>query len=604
MDGETARRTARGVNGTVDGVEQLNRWSPQIRLAAAGLAVVYVALRRDELPAGHESFLWAICVVFASAAVALLVGIRRTDEVRRARLDVAALALDVLAVFGFIFLFSYDPGQPLRSLVFLLVVEAGLRFGLRGGIGVAVASLPLLLVVEVWRVLRFDYDFQPESIVVRMGLVLLVGTVVGQLVSELVGERRRAVTRAEEAERFRDALGRRVDLLEASNRCARALGSSLELEQASQAFSRELRGLVPFDRMAIVLAEDEQLRVITDTEPSGGFPRSLLASALEGRLAVHEDLAGAADPDERALVEVGLRCLLAAPLLAGARAVGVLVLARSQPRSFSTEETELVSLLGRLVATAVQNMRAYEAERETAEELRRLSALRADFVSLVSHELRSPLAAAIGSAITLRERWQQLTPPQRESFLSLIVDETRRCAMLVGDVLDTSRIEGGTFSYHFTDLDVAPLVEDAVASARVGQDRVRVTASVPGALPVRGDRERLRQVLTNLIDNAVKYSPLTEAVEVSGLRRDGCVLVEVSDRGPGVAPEAQALIFEKFGRGTAGASGKPGTGLGLFIARSIAEAHGGSLDVRSAPPAGATFTLTLPAGEDKGRSGH
>ncbi len=583
------------MNGSVDGVERLNRWSPLIRVVAAALAVVYVASRRDELPAGHEPFAWLVCLLFGIAAVALLVGSRRADELRRPRLDLAAIALDVLAVFSFIFLFAYDAGQPLRSLVFLVVVEAGLRFGPRGGIGVAVASLPLLLAAEVWRVQRFDYSFQPESIIVRMGLVLLIGTVVGQLAAELVGERRRAVGRADEAERLRDELGRRVDLLEAANRCARALGSSLELEQASQAFSRELRGLVPFDRMAIVLAEDERPRVITDTEPDGRLPRTLLASALEGRLAVYEDLARSAEPDERALVEVGLRCLLAAPLLVGARAVGVLVLARSQPRSFTTEEAELVSLLGRLVATAAQNMRAYEAERGIAEELRRLSALRADFVSLVSHELRSPLAAAIGSAITLRERWQGLSPAQRESFLSLIVDETRRCATLVGDVLDTSRIEGGTFSYHFTDVDVASLVEDAVASAGVGQDRVRVTAFLPCELPVRGDRERLRQVLTNLIDNAVKYSPATEAVEVSGSRRDGRVLVEVRDRGPGVASDAHTLIFEKFGRAAAGENGKPGSGLGLFIARSIAEAHGGSLDVRSAPPAGAAFTLTLPA---------
>jgi len=293
------------VNGSVDGVERLNRWSPLIRVVAAALAVVYVASRRDELPAGHEPFAWLVCLLFGIAAVALLVGSRRADELRRPRLDLAAIALDVLAVFSFIFLFAYDAGQPLRSLVFLVVVEAGLRFGLRGGIGVAVASLPLLLAAEVWRVQRFDYSFQPESIIVRMGLVLLIGTVVGQLAAELVGERRRAVGRADEAERLRDELGRRVDLLEAANRCARALGSSLELEQASQAFSRELRGLVPFDRMAIVLAEDERPRVITDTEPDGRLPRTLLASALEGRLAVYEDLARSAEPDERALV--GLR---------------------------------------------------------------------------------------------------------------------------------------------------------------------------------------------------------------------------------------------------------------------------------------------------------
>ena len=97
----------------------------------------------------------------------------------------------------------------------------------------------------------------------------------------------------------------------------------------------------------------------------------------------------------------------------------------------------------------MQNIRAYESERRTVEELRRLSALRADFVSLVSHELRSPMAAVIGASRTLQQRWRELQPEQREAFLALIGDETTRLAALIGDVLDTSRIEAGTFSYRF-----------------------------------------------------------------------------------------------------------------------------------------------------------
>ena len=111
---------------------------------------------------------------------------------------------------------------------------------------------------------------------------------------------------------------------------------------------------------------------------------------------------------------------------------------------------------------------------------------------------------------------------------------------------------------------------------------------------VRGDRERLRQVLSNLIDNAVKYSRAGDEVEVAAVSEDGAVQVAVSDRGPGIPREHQKLIFEKFGRAKVKGNAKPGTGLGLFIARSIVEAHGGSLDVHSAPEQGATFTLSLP----------
>src|SRR5207253_6170223 len=128
---------------------------------------------------------------------------------------------------------------------------------------------------------------------------------------------------------------------------------------------------------------------------------------------------------------------------------------------------------------------------------------------------------------------------------------------------------------------------------------VRLDAQVPSRLPrVRADRERLRQVLGNLIDNAVKHSPAGEQVDVRAWATDGVVKVAVRDRGQGIPRDQQRLIFEKFGRANSG-SAQPGTGLGLFIARSIAEAHGGTLDVESAPGRGATFTLALPAGAQR-----
>jgi signal transduction histidine kinase len=245
----------------------------------------------------------------------------------------------------------------------------------------------------------------------------------------------------------------------------------------------------------------------------------------------------------------------------------------------------------------VQNIRAYEAEHHTVEELRRLSALRADFVSLVSHELRSPMAAVIGAARTLQDRWRMLTAGQRESFLALIGDETTRLAALVGDVLDTSRIEAGTFSYRFEEVDLQRLLDEAVETAALAQQEVPVVASVRGKLPrTRGDRARLRQVLGNLIDNAVKYSPEGGKVRVSAASANGAVRIAVRDEGPGIPGDQQSRIFEKFGRVDVPGASKPGTGLGLFIARSIAEAHGGSLDLSSEPEQGATFTLTLPIG--------
>jgi signal transduction histidine kinase len=205
------------------------------------------------------------------------------------------------------------------------------------------------------------------------------------------------------------------------------------------------------------------------------------------------------------------------------------------------------------------------------------------------------MAAVIGAARTLQQRWRELQPDQREAFLALIGDETTRLAALIGDVLDTSRIDAGTFTYRFSDVDLGELVSDTVATASLAQDEVPVVAHVGSPAPsIRGDAERLRQVLANLIENAVKYSPAGEPVDVRLAAANGSVQISVQDRGPGIAPDDQQLIFEKFGR-VAGGPSKPGTGLGLFIARSITEAHGGTLTVASAPGRGSTFVLRLPA---------
>jgi len=205
------------------------------------------------------------------------------------------------------------------------------------------------------------------------------------------------------------------------------------------------------------------------------------------------------------------------------------------------------------------------------------------------------MASVIGCAATLRERWRQLAPEQRESFLALIEEETSRLAALIGDVLDTSRIEAGSFSYAFSDVNVEELAREVVGGLTLAQEEVLVRVEVPAPLPpIRGDRERLRQLFLNLVGNAVKYTHPGDEVRVAATSRNGAVTVRVEDHGPGIPSEQQTLIFEKFGRANVGGKSKPGTGLGLFIARSIAEAHGGSLHVESHFGEGAVFVLTLP----------
>jgi K+-sensing histidine kinase KdpD len=600
------------LNSTAAWLRQVERWMAAIRVGAVFFAVFQIGVLREQAPPGHLAAAWITTAVLAIGAVTFgLLARRELSERAFRRVGFAALAFDTAVVGAYILIYAFEPGSPIRQLMFIALVEAALRYGLWGGALMPIVIAPFILGFEIRAADYNDRDFDVNNVTFTVGVALITGLIVGWLVNRLWRQMEVAEARAAEAEEFRDELGRRVDILEAAGRCARALASSLDLDEAFKVFIRELGGLVPFDRTAIVLAEGNVANVVAtagrgkDTVLRPGTLRaienSLIAEALRGETIYREDMSDTRYAEEEELLGLGLRSRVAAPLLAGSRAIGMISVVREEPRSFSRDEIELLSLLGRFVATAVQNIRAYEAERRTVDELRRLSALRADFVSLVSHELRSPMATVIGSARTLQARWRELTPEQRESFLALIADETSRLASLIGDVLDTSRIEAGTFTYTFEDVDIDVLVHDVVSAIGVGQDEVALRAQISESLPtIRGDAERLRQVLANLIENAVKYSPAGESVDVLATASNARVQVSVTDHGPGIPLEDHGLIFEKFGRARSG-KGMPGTGLGLFIARSIAEAHGGSLEVQSIPDHGATFTLTLPAKVDDAR---
>jgi signal transduction histidine kinase len=589
---------------------QTEIWIAWVRLLAVPWAVAEVGLIAEDYPNGYRGWAWLTTAMLAAGALLLMWLARRGLGARaRGRLGFAALAFDTAIIYAFIFVFAYEQGTPTWSLVYLPVIEAAVRYGIRGGAGLPIATLPLLVSAEVWRADHFPPPpFDLRHITLPFGIQIIMGLIVGWLAERLRGETSRAEARAAEAEALRDQLGRRADQLEAVNRCARALGSTLDQREAFDRFLRELRSVFEFDRLAIVIAEGDRATVMANSGRAeadlfpDGSSRAVAGSVLERLLAdpqtvVSPDMAGdPLFPEEQELARAGLASRAVAPLTLGGEVLGMLSVSRRLVDAFSRQEIDLITLLARQVASAVQNIRTFEAERSAAEELRRLSALRADFVSLVSHELRAPMASIIGCATTLRERWRQLAPDQRESFLALIEQETGRLSTLVTDVLDTSRIEAGTFTYAFGDVDLEELVREATGAVALGQDEISLAAEVRGPLPpVRGDRDRLRQLLVNLLTNAAKYTVTGDEIEVNATSDDGNVEVSVRDHGPGIPAEHQRLVFEKFGRVNMGGKSKPGAGLGLFIARSIAEAHGGSLELSSEVGNGAVFTLRLPA---------
>ena len=598
------------MTGELARLRQVERWIAWVRLLAVPFAIVEVVFSSG-FPPGYERLAWITTGILAAGAVAFWLLTRSDFSFGTQKLvGFAALAFDTAVVAAFVVIyFAYEPDTPVRQIMILPVVEGAVRFGIVGGVVLPFALAPFLAWGEALRADRYGRDFSADAVTLPLAVGILTGLIVGSLAGRLRKEAADADARAAEAEQLRDRLGRRGDQLEAVNRVGRAFGSSLEQEEAFDRFLSEVRNAFEFERLAIVLVEGDEAVVMANsgrdeqtlfargtTRPVGGSVIEDVAAS--GQAVVRGDMgANPLYPEERELAAIGLQSRVVAPLAAGKEVLGVISVSRAEVDAFREDEVELITLLARQMASAVQNIRMFTAERNAAEELRRLSALRADFVSLVSHELRAPMASVIGCAVTLRARWRELNADQRESFLALIEQETGRLSTLIGDVLDTSRIEAGTFSYSFGDVDLAELLRETAAMVSLGTDEVTVNTTVLDPLPaVRGDRDRLRQLLVNLLSNAAKYTVAGDEIEVRATADNGSVVVSVADNGPGIALEQQRLIFEKFGRVNAGGRSKPGAGLGLFIARSIAEAHGGSLEVHSEPGGGATFTIRLPIG--------
>jgi PAS domain S-box-containing protein len=237
---------------------------------------------------------------------------------------------------------------------------------------------------------------------------------------------------------------------------------------------------------------------------------------------------------------------------------------------------------------------ALDRERDAAEQLRRLDEMKNEFVAMVAHDLRSPMGVVTGFAETLMSRWENFTDEQRLDIVGRIRNSATRLSNLITDVLDVARIEAGELDYNFADVDLRALVLRTLNEDMKDEDRDRMVVRIPEDLPpARADAQRTWQVLLNLLSNAVKFSTPETPIEVTATSQNETVTLEVSDQGPGIPKELQTQIFERF-RKIPGATGR-GTGLGLYIARSIVEAQGGALEVTSKEGQGSTFSFTLPA---------
>jgi signal transduction histidine kinase len=240
-----------------------------------------------------------------------------------------------------------------------------------------------------------------------------------------------------------------------------------------------------------------------------------------------------------------------------------------------------------------------ELEEQNAQ-LRESERLKSDLVNTVSHELRTPLSGVLGFTKLLLTR--DFDSETRRHYLGIIDAQARRLAELIDDFLDVRRIEEGRFERAQELVDMVTLLREEAQLYSLQSPKHELAVQVgPKPLPVLGNPDRLRQVIGNLISNAIKYSPQGGIIEISAEAENGSVRVEIRDEGMGIPAGQQQQIFTKFFRGDAAASGITGTGLGLAVSRDIVESHGGRIGFTSTEGEGTIFFVELPGAN--GRSG-
>jgi signal transduction histidine kinase len=256
----------------------------------------------------------------------------------------------------------------------------------------------------------------------------------------------------------------------------------------------------------------------------------------------------------------------------------------------------LLLIIGGLVAAAagffalLRRLRRARVEQRRLQEINRTTE---EFISIVSHELRTPVAGVVGFLQTTADHWPMMSDDARREAVDRALANARRLYLFSQEILDSSRLEDGNLVGDLDVIDLRGEVEVAVAARRDLSPERLIALWVPDApVLIQADGNRIRQVFSNLLDNAVKHSPVSSPVAVRMELEDDAVVVHVSDEGPGLPPRELERVFERFvrGRGTT----VQGTGLGLHICRQIVDAHHGRIWAESAEGRGATFTVRLP----------
>jgi len=475
-----------------------------------------------------------------------------TDEPRSHAFNVRSVVIAILApaIAAIVSVPLSTSGPASAIAVFLLAcVIAAVAGGLWSGLLAAVISsfaLPFLFGAE-----RFSLRLDGAEDVVAAVVFLAVALVVGLLVGGATEDRARAARREREA---------------------RLLG---------HLSSKLLTGEVP-DRVL-----DDFANILLD--PFGLASCDILVE-LDGQpLHARAERPGVEPGGPKALV----------PLVVGAVSFGTLEAERPMGRRPLTKDEELLLEAAAKQAAAALDRARLDARVRMAQLDAETNQLRAAMFSSVTHDLRTPLASIKAGVTSLLDPSVEYEPEQERELLTTILEETDRLNRLVGNILDLAKIRAGAL----IPTRQAAAVDEIVGAVlrrmrpRLQAQGIQVESDIRPDLPdVMVDEMQLDQVLTNLLENAARYTPAGSGIQISAGVFPEAVQVRVSDRGPGIPPEERERVFEAFYRG--GRSPEmPGSGLGLAIAKAIVTAHGGRIWVEGAPGGGAAVVFEIPIGE-------
>jgi signal transduction histidine kinase len=356
------------------------------------------------------------------------------------------------------------------------------------------------------------------------------------------------------------------------------------------------------DPTKVAWARELRQRFPPDPDTPRGVPNVIRTGRTEFFPEITDDMlrasAHSAEQLEIAL-KVGFTSVIIAPLTARDRTLGAITFVTAESgRRYDAADVALAEELARRAAIAIDNARLYAAEQQARAEAEAAVRLRDQFLSIAAHELKTPLTTLLGNAqLMLRRAQRDSTLPERElRQLRMINEQSSRLHRMVLALLDISRLESGQLSIERARLDLVALTRRVVDEIRPAADGRTIDFVAPGEpLPIAGDELRLEQVLQNLIQNALKYSPDDQPIAVRVERRSGQAAVVVADRGIGIPAAALPRLFTRFYRApNAEIQQIGGMGVGLYVVKEIVTLHGGEIAVESVEGQGSTFTILLP----------